>query len=187
MRSLLVLAQENAGHGEGHGAEHAEVLAFNWLPAVTTLVVFLVAFGFLYFQVWPKIVKGLDDRQHKIRREIEAAEEARRAARAALEEYESNLARARQEAATMIARAKAEAQARGEELKARNEADLAEQRRRAAREIEGAKRAAIAELHENAVTLAAAMSSRILRREITPADQQRLLDESLGELARSAE
>jgi hypothetical protein len=113
MRFLLLAAEETAAHGAAAGgAEHAEVLDLaNWLPGVTTLVVFLLAFGFLYLKVWPPIVKGLDDRQKKIREEIEAAEEARGQATAALEEYERSLADARQQAAETITQAKADARA----------------------------------------------------------------------------
>ena len=41
MPLLLLLADDAAGHGDGHAAvEHAEVLDMaNWLPGVTTLIV----------------------------------------------------------------------------------------------------------------------------------------------------
>ncbi|MCH8165616.1 MAG: hypothetical protein IH889_08405, partial [Planctomycetes bacterium] len=52
----LLLAAEEAVE---QGVEHVGVMDVNWLPAVTTLVVFLIAFGFLYVKVWPQIVKGL--------------------------------------------------------------------------------------------------------------------------------
>ena len=100
----LLLAADDVAQG----AEHAELMSLNWLPAVTALVVFLAAFGFLYAKVWPKIIQGLDDRQGKIRKEIANAEKAREQANAALAEYESELANARQEASDMIARAKAD-------------------------------------------------------------------------------
>ena len=91
----LLLAAEEAGE---QGVEHVGVMDVNWLPAVTALVVFLIAFGFLYVKVWPQIVKGLDDRQRKIRQEIDTAEDAREQAKAALAEYERELASARDEA-----------------------------------------------------------------------------------------
>src|SRR5688500_9306054 len=65
------------------------------LPFITAIVVFGLAFLVLYLLVWPKITKGLDDRDRKIREEIEAAEAARAKANAALAEYERNLASAR--------------------------------------------------------------------------------------------
>ena len=89
--------------------EHADVMALNLLPAITSMVVFLLAFGFLYLKVWPKILKGLDDRDQKIRQEIANAEEAREKANATLAEYERELASARQEANDLIAQARAAA------------------------------------------------------------------------------
>lgn len=164
-------------------AAHAEVMALNWMPAVTTLVVFLLAFGFLYLKVWPKILQGLEDRQNKIRQEIANAEAAREQANAALAEYQKELASARQEANELIAQARADAKAVAKDLRDRNEVELGEMKQRATRDLDSAKRAAITELHAEAASLAADIASRILKREISAEDQQRLVDESLGELA----
>ncbi len=176
---LFLLAAEDAAE---HGAQHTELMAANWLPAVTALVVFLLTFGFLYMKVWPKIVQGLEDRENKIRREIESAEQAREQAKAALAEYERSLASAREEANAMIVKAKADAKAAGEQLRAHNEAHLVEMKLRATRDIDSAKAAAIGELHTQATMLSADIAGKILAREITAEDQQRLINESLDEL-----
>ena len=167
--------------------EHAEAMTLNLLPAITAMVVFLLAFGFLYVKVWPKILKGLDDRDQKIRQEIANAEEAREKANAALAEYQSELASARQEANELIAQARADAKAVATELRDRNEVELAEMKQRATRDLETAKRAAITELHAETATLAADLAGRILKREISAEDQLRLVEESLGELAGTQE
>ncbi len=177
MRFLLA-----ADEAAEHGAESAELMAANWLPAVTALVVFLLAFGFLYMKVWPKIAQGLEDRENKIRQEIESAEQAREQAKAALAEYERSLASAREEANAMIVKAKTDAKAAGEQLRTRNEADLVEMKLRATRDIDSAKAAAIGELHTQATMLAADIAAKILSRELTAQDQQRLINESLDEL-----
>ncbi len=169
----LLLAADTADVG---------VIKFNWLPGVTALLVFLAAFGFLYVKVWPMIVKGLDDRENKIRGEIESAEEAREQAKAALAEYERSLGTAREEANQMIAKARADAKTVGDELRARNDTDLADMRKRATRDIDNAKRAALSELHFEAANLAALIAGKILAREVSADDQQRLIDESLREL-----
>ena len=93
----------------------------NWLPAVTALVVFLIAFGIPVREGVAEIVKGLDDREKKIRDEIAAAEAAREQAKAALAEYQDSLAQAREEASQMIAKARADAKAVADELRSRNE------------------------------------------------------------------
>ncbi len=154
----------------------------NWMPAVTTLVVFTVAFVILYIKVWPQIIKGLDDRQGKILEEIESAEKARRQANAALAEYKESLDAAKKEAANMINNARADAKATADELRRRNEVELAEMRERATRDITAAKQAAITELHGTAASLAASIAGKILQREINADDQRRLVDESLREL-----
>jgi F-type H+-transporting ATPase subunit b len=176
MVPFLMLAAEDA-------AARAEVMdPGNWIPGVTTLLVFLIAFGFLALKVWPSIVKGLDDRQNKILNEIKSAEEAREQAKAALAEYQRSLASAREEANQMITKARADAKAVAEELRSSNAADLAEMKDRATREIQSAKQNAILELHAEATMLATAMASKILAREISPGDQQRLMEDSLREL-----
>ena len=175
----FLLAAEDAAE---HGVESAELMAANWLPAVTALVVFLLAFGFLYMKVWPKIAQGLEDRENKIRHEIESAEQAREQATAALAEYERSLASAREEANAMIVKAKADAKAAGEQLRARNEADLMEMKQRATRDIDSAKAAAIGELHTQAAMLATDIAAKFLSRAMTAQDQQRLINESLDEL-----
>ncbi|MCH8823577.1 MAG: F0F1 ATP synthase subunit B [Planctomycetes bacterium] len=177
MRFLLA-----ADEAAEHGAESAELMAANWLPAVTALVVFLLAFGFLYIKVWPKIVQGLEDRDNKIRQEIESAEQAREQAKAALAEYERSLASAREEANAMIVRAKADAKAAGEQLRASNEAELSRMKQRATRDIEAAKTTAISELYTQAAMLSADIAAKVLAREMTAEDQQRLINQSLEEL-----
>lgn len=179
---FLILASAS-GHT---GPEHTEVIdTGDWLPAVTALVVFLVAFGILYWKVWPPIVKGLDARERKIRDEIAAAEAAREQAKAALAQYEHSLSKAREEANQMIAKARADAKAVAEELRSKNESELTEMKQRATREIESAKQAAIGSLHAEASNLAVAIARKILQREINPRDQQNLMEESVKELAKA--
>ena len=100
-------------------------LAFNLLPFVTTIVVFSVVAIALGIFVWPKILKGLDDRNAKILHEIESAEAARAVAAAKQKEFEQKLAEALEQAAQMIREAKSEAVRMGDEIRAKSEADLA--------------------------------------------------------------
>src|SRR5205085_8352748 len=120
MHQLFFIAQEAAN--VGHEVEHTDLIQTNnWLPAVTALVVFLIVFGFLYVKVWPMIIKGLDEREKKIRDEIAAAEAAREQAKSALAEYQRNLSQAREEASAMIAKAKSDAKAVADDLRSRNQ------------------------------------------------------------------
>jgi len=184
MLDLLLALQDHGADAAGHAAEQPPVMApANWLPGVTALVVFGVAFFILARAVWPKITQALDERDAKIRDEIRSAEEAREQAKAALAEYEAELAKAREEASRMIQQARSEAKATAEQLRAQNEQEINDMRARAQREIQSAKESAIGELHAEAANLAASIASKILQREITVEDQQRLVDESLSQLS----
>jgi F-type H+-transporting ATPase subunit b len=182
-----------ATHAPVHGAaDHAHDVARaagpidpQFLPYITAILVFGAAFVILYIFVWPKITKGLDDRSNKIRQEIESAEMAREQAKAALSEYQSSLANARDEANAMIAKAKTDAKLVADELRTRNQAELVEMKQRATREIESAKQAAISEIYNEASNLAVSIAGKILEREINDRDQKKLIDDSLGELARA--
>lgn len=163
----------------------ANPVSFQALPAVTAFVVFGVVFVVLAKFVWPSIAKGLDDRNSKIVNEIKAAEDARAAAKAAQAEFEKSLANAREEAANMIKQARADAQRVADELKARNDQELAEKVSRANADIEAARKAAVAELQAQSAALATEIAGKILRRQVNDQDNQRLVQESLKELATS--
>ena len=99
--NIFILANE--------AAAEASPLSFKLLPAISTVVVFLVAFGTFAFVVWPKITKALDARDEKILSEIRAAEAAQAKAKAAQSEFEKRLEEARTAADDMIRKARAEA------------------------------------------------------------------------------
>jgi F-type H+-transporting ATPase subunit b len=156
----------------------------NFLTLGTSIVVFILFLLLAMKFVWPHLLKGLDDRDQKLRDDLDAADEARQQAKAALAEYEQELSSARTEAGNMIAKARSDAKTAAEELRTNNVRELAELKIAAANEIESAKKAAISELHAEASTLAVAIASRVLGREINATDQQTLVDESLAELTR---
>lgn len=164
-------------------AEQADVIYPGIVPFITSIVVFLIVLGIAATAIWPKIVAGLEERERKIRDEIRSAEEAREQAKGLLSEYEKNLAEARNEANQMIAKARNDAKSVAEELRKRNESELSELKSIAMQEIEVAKRNAINDIYVEATTLATSIAGKILQREINAEDQQRLVEESLGEMA----
>lgn len=185
LASPLTLAPLCLAAGDG-GHDKASVLpstAQGITPLVTALVVFVAVFAILSLKVWPMITKGLQDRENKIREEIEAAEMARQQAKDALQQYQQSLAQARAEAQRMLEQAKAQQAAEIATRKQQMDADLADLRARAMSDIEAARRAALSDIYAQTADLAAAAASRILRREVGAGDQKRLIDESIAQLA----
>lgn len=170
---------------EGGTEAHAELLARpeTAVPAmIAAIIMFCLLFFLLKKLAWGAILKGLNDRETKIRTEIESAENARAQATRALEEYQKELAKARTESSAMIQQARADAQRVADELRSKNEAELASMKNKAKEEIEAAKRAALTELYAQTAMLATQVAGRILHREIKPADHARLVEESLSQI-----
>ncbi len=169
-----------ADGAEKHGAVPT------WQQGLITFGTTIIVFGIVLFVlgkfVWPNIAGGLDDRANKIRDEIAAAELSQKQAKAALDEYEKNLADARAEAQRMIDEAKTKQQQIAAQLKAEADVELSQMRERATKDIETAKRAAINEIYSEATNTATMIAGKILQREISADDQRRLVEESLQQL-----
>ena len=187
---LVALAADGAAHGDTHAAgEHgvgqqgliADALKGK-IAGATAIVVFLTAFAILALKVWPTIVKGLQDRENKIKDEIDAAEMARTQAKDALEQYQQSLAQARSQAQGEIDKARAMAQQISAELKAKADVELGAMREKAMRDIENAKRTAVSEVYEQSTQLATIMASKILQRNVQVQDGDRIFQESLRQL-----
>jgi len=151
-------------------------------PAITALIVFGIVLFILGTQVWPTIQGGLEQRADKIREEIAAAEAARAQAKSALEEYERSLSQARAESQKMLDETKAKQAELAAELRSKADRELTQMRDKAMRDIEAARRGALNEIYEESVAIATMMASKILQREVTADDRERLIEESLAEL-----
>lgn len=170
------------GHGDAHAANPLASVDEGFWTGVTAIVLFIVVFGLLSTMVWPKIVAGLDERNNKIVGEIAAAEQARKQAKEALDEYEKNLAAARAESQKMLEETRAQQSQLAAQLKASADIELGAMREKALAEIEAAKKQALGELYSESVNLATTMAGKILQRQVTVDDQQRLMDESIAEM-----
>jgi F-type H+-transporting ATPase subunit b len=175
-------AAENVGHGEEHGAS-ANPMQWKLVPYVSSLIVFGAAFFILSKTAWPKISQGLTDREEKIRKEITEAENARKNAESALAEYQKSLSEARTEAGKILEQAKQDHQKIAAELRAKTESELNAMRDAARRDIESAKQQAVGEIYEHMSNVATSIAGKILKKEISAADQKSLVEESLNQLA----
>jgi F-type H+-transporting ATPase subunit b len=154
---------------------------------VWTLVIFLAVVFVLGRYAWGPMLKGLQAREAFIRKELEEARTDRQAAEARLAEYEERLAAARAEATAIVEEGRRDS----EVVKARIEEDAREEAEkmieRARREIGIAKETALKELYVTAGRLATDVASRIIRKELSPADHERLIAESIARLETARE
>ncbi|MFM9957496.1 MAG: F0F1 ATP synthase subunit B [Phycisphaerales bacterium] len=173
------LALGAAAAGETHGTESP--MFFSLFQYGSAIVVFLIVFAVLAKVAWPKILGGLEEREKKIREEIFAAEESRKRASEMQASHAKELSAAKTEAARLIEQTRAEATRAVADLRVKAEAEIAQMREQALASIEAAKKAAVQDIYNEAAGMATAGASKILERELNPADQARLIENTLTE------
>ena len=107
--------------------------------------------------------------------------------REALAQHRALLTEARRQADGIVTAARADAERFREEMKQQATAQAAGIVERAEREIQRETARAVAQLRQEAVDLSFAIASKVLRRTVTPADHERLLDEVIGTLEQPSE
>ena len=184
-------AKEETGHPEAAGADHggkpkvdvAESFGLKrWDLGIYTLIVFLLLLAILGRFAWGPMMRGLDAREAGLRKTHEDAEAARAESQKALAEVQARLARAADEIRAMLDEARRDAQVVKDQLKADAAGEIQAERDRIRREIEMARDQALQDIYQQAVQLAALVSTKAVKRELTPADHSRLLDEALADL-----
>ncbi|MAE66365.1 MAG: ATP synthase F0 subunit B [Phycisphaeraceae bacterium] len=150
--------------------------------AVWTIVLFVLLLLVLGKFAWPNILKGLQDRESKIRGDLERAETAARDAEARVSEYEQRLAEANEEARRIIDQGRNDAQKIATQLTDQAQSDIDQTRQRAEADLDAARQRALNEIYATTATLATEVAGQILKRQITSEDQQALVDEAIGRL-----
>jgi F-type H+-transporting ATPase subunit b len=151
---------------------------------LVTIVIFVCLFIVLRATAWKPILTGLKAREAAIRDSIEAAAKAKADAEKTTRDLEAKMAEFQRQAAQQLQQAKADAQKVADTIRQQAEAESAALKDRTLREIDGAKQQALSEINTHAAELGTAVARKILKRNVTADDQQRLVDESLAELAK---
>ena len=123
----------------------------------------------------------MKERESHVSSEIEAAEKNRAEATALLEEQRTMLKEARQESLSLIDEAKKHGEQQREEIiaVARQEAERVKES--AKREIEQQKEQAMAALREQVASLSVLIASKVIEKELSEADQEKLINDYIKE------
>lgn len=147
-----------------------------------TIITFMVLVLILWKSAWKPIVEALDARAEKIRGDIDSAEIARQEAEKLLTQHKELMANAREESNKIIESGRAEADRLKNEILEKANKDAHEISERAKREIGLAKDSALAELKVEIVTLSTEIAARIINKNLNPADQGSLVEETLNKM-----
>jgi F-type H+-transporting ATPase subunit b len=151
---------------------------------IWTIVTFLVLVGLLARFAWRPLLDALDRRQEAIRKSLDDAKQARVELERLRTESSQILAEARTEADAIITRTRADAGRAGEEMKVKARADAENIVRNAERQIELETSRALQTIRAEAVDLSIAIASKILQRNLTKEDNERLIGETISEIDR---
>ena len=164
------------------------VLGSNPLIQVTpglmiwTIVCFLIALFVLKRYAFGPIQKLIDDRQQRIRRALEEADNARDEARRLLEEHRKLIGEARGEAEEIRSVARQEADAQMRRVKEEAEADRQRRLEETSRQIDAETRRALEAIRTEVAELSLIAAEKVTRGALDDKDQRRLIDEAIGEL-----
>lgn len=138
--------------------------------------------GALVYILRRPVSDALRARREGIRRELMRAQEERDAANAKLEEVNARLARLDEEVASVREQARREAEEERERIRRSADEEAEKLREQARREIESAGKAARHELRRFAAEQSVRLAEEMIRRDIRPEDDQRLVNRQVEEL-----
>jgi F-type H+-transporting ATPase subunit b len=151
---------------------------------LTSILAFAIFFIVAKKLFWASILNAIEERQNRIRTELERIEELKAMVQKLETEYKTHLAQIEREANQLKQQEIAEGKRIAEEIKeqARNEAktEIARMHQILALEVEKVR----AELKEEVVRLTLAATERIIREKLDDARHRRLIAEFVEELAR---
>jgi F-type H+-transporting ATPase subunit b len=195
-------AAEQAESASGHGAKHPphdphDLTHANASPkledpsewrydmSLCTFAVFVVLLTLLGRFAWTPIMKGLENREKFIARQIEEARQSAEQAAAELKAYRDKMASAAQESLEIVNQARKDAEAVAEKVHQEAQQVATRERARAIAEIRAAKNAALREVARRGADLAVTLAGRIVRRELRTDDHAVLITEALEQFPSS--
>jgi F-type H+-transporting ATPase subunit b len=159
-----------------------ELIDPNLGASAWVLSIFLVVAFILYKTAWKNVLVGLKAREARIRKDIADAESARVKAEDTLRQYDARLAEAEQKVRGILNQAATDAEKIATSIRMKAQQDVEEAKEHATREIETAKHTALTEIYEQTANLATSIAEKIIRRNLNPDDQRKLVQESLQQL-----
>ncbi|MBM3779837.1 MAG: F0F1 ATP synthase subunit B [Acidimicrobiia bacterium] len=149
---------------------------------IWTIVTFLVLLGLLAKFAWRPLLAALESRQESIRKSLDDAQRARQELEKVTEESARLVAEARVEADGIVSRSRADAERLKEEIRQQARTEAATILRNAERQIELETGRAIEQIRAEAVDLSVTIASKLIGRNLTREDNQRLIDEALSQV-----
>src|SRR6187200_172000 len=149
---------------------------------IWTIVVFLVLLGLLAKFAWRPLLDALEQRQESIRRALDDAAKAKQELERLQTESQRILAEARGEAESIVARTRDDANRFRDELRQKAQQEAAAIVKNAGKQIELETTRALQQIRHEAVDLSVAIASKLLQRNVSKEDNERLIEDTFRQL-----
>lgn len=133
---------------------------------------------------WGPLLQALEERRATIEKSVEDAKKATAELQRVQEESARLLSEARTEAAGIVTRSRADADRFREEMRKKAAEDAQVIVKNAEKEIQLETARAVAQLRTEAVDLSVAIASKLLRKNISAADNDALIQDAIGQFKR---
>lgn len=150
--------------------------------AIWTLAIFLLVLVVLGKFAWTPMLAMLQEREQFIHRSLADAKREREEAEATLKEYAARLQAARAEATDILEQARRDSERLREELRQRARTEADTMIKNAERQIGLQTQRALQDIRREAVDLSVAIASKVIQRNLTKEDNERLIDEALKQV-----
>jgi F-type H+-transporting ATPase subunit b len=153
---------------------------------IWSIVVFVILLWVLKKYAWGPILEGLQKREHNIESAVRDAQQARDEAQRLRDQLQGEVDRAHEKVRDILDEGRRHAQQTTDEMIGKAKSEIQNERDRLRREIEMARDHALQELWKRTADLATMVSAKAIRRQLSPEDHRRLVDEALTELQGAA-
>jgi F-type H+-transporting ATPase subunit b len=145
------------------------------------LVMFIVLLILLKIFAWGPLMGIMKTREEHVASEINAAEQSRKEAKNLLEEQRILLKEARTDAQVLIESARKQGDVQRDEIVVIARTEAERMKEAAKLEIEQQKEKAVAAIREQVAHLSVLIASKVIEKELTAADQEKLINEYIQE------
>ncbi len=149
---------------------------------IWTILTFLVLLGLLAKFAWRPLLQALESRQESIRKSLDDARQAKQDLERLHQESAQIMRQARVEADGIITRSRADAERLREEMKQKARAEADTIVKSAERQIQLETTRALQQIRTEAVDLSVMIASKIIQRNLSKEDNERLIDEALRQV-----
>jgi len=149
---------------------------------IWTIVTFLVLLALLAKFAWKPLLAALDSRQETIRKSLEDAQRARQDLERLNKESAEIIRTAHVEAESIISQGRADGERLREEVRQKARAEADNIVRNAERQIQLETGRALQQIRREAVDLSVMIASKIIQRNISKEDNERLIEDALKQI-----